>query len=726
MSGPERELPPLRVKLIGDGSSYKKMVADAKKDGEDLAQTLSKQAKAHAESLDALVKRAEKGAASRRKELQRRMRHLDKAYSQEIAGIEKTEQAWKKATKSGGKAIDDLSSAIAQGASFADAKVAKSTSNQIKNGTKLRESNIALDQAIKRGMKNASASWNTATARGAKSINSLSMAIAQGAYAAQNAVTKSTNSQIKDATRLREAHVKLDQAIKRGMKSAASRKSGGGGGGGGGRGGYGGLGDRADIYMHQSQIRGIAYAWAGPIKALSEYQSQIAMMTSFVGAGPAKKLVDDLRQSQVGRLYGDEASIAATRFLPLTKDVDKTKKILDQVGNVSGGDAERFQGIARALSQVMSQGYLQGDELEQFAERGFPMTELLAKNLKMSTAEVRKLGEQRRLSSSLILAVMEKETSAGGDYAGTMGLMSEKLGGSITAVKSLYKELQTKVMEAAEKELVSLVKVLGHYLKQVVEWVKNNQEQVRGYVLLAIKITAAVVAFHLLAMAVAYVRWMFYSFAVVATLVTGAIKLIRGAVMGLSVMLALLRGTLTLTQIAFVATWVTALGPVGAVIAGIVLVSTAIWMLISALTHEDGLMGAFTDVWEYTMAFFDWLSEQLGLSLDIDTSSFEAAIASITKAPDVNFRSLLGEGEAKKLKEPPMIDAISVKNQGANERRMEKFRAEYMNSPSNVAKDPVAKNTEKTNEILEKIHKKIGGSSHADAALGFANLVEAM
>jgi tape measure domain-containing protein len=436
--------------------------------------------------------------------------------------------------------------------------------------------------------------------------------------------------------------------------------------------------------MHRNAIISLADAWSGPIKAFSKYQSQIAMMTSFVGEGPAKKFIDDLRQSQVGRLYGDEASVAATRFLPLTKDAGKTKKILDQVGNIASGDAERFQGISRALSQVMAQGYLQGDELEQFAERGFPMTELLAKNLKISTAEVRKLGEQRRLSSSLILAVMEKETSAGGDYAGTMGRMSEKLGGVISSVMSLYTELQTKVMEAAEKEMTSYVQVLAGYLKQIVEWVRINQEQVRGYVLLAIKITAAVAAFHLLGLAVAYARWMMRSFMVVLIALMAVFRGLRVLVVGTIQILAVLRGTLALTQVGFVATWIAALGPVGAVVAAISLVVGVVSALIISLTSPGGLAGAFKYAFGVASDFFMWIAKQFGfdmekgfleaMGLGLDPKFLKDAKVEIPEAPDTDFSSLIGPGKekgsgARGSNEYKLFDSLSKHSGEYKERR---------------------------------------------------------
>ena len=341
----------------------------------------------------------------------------------------------------------------------------------------------------------------------------------------------------KDAVSLSNALNKMLR--KSGM--SGSRSSGSSGSSSGGYGGMG-LGNRADIYMHADAIRGIANAWAGPLNRLKDYQTRLASMTTFLGGqAQAKMFMGGLEQSQVGQTYGKEAALGAQRFQAHTKDAKETMDILRTVGDLAMGDEQRFHGLSRALSQVMAQKYLQGDENEQFAENEIQLHQMIADAYGLTTAEVMDLQAKRRISSEMVIAVIKKETAQGGKYAGQLGLIASGLKGAQSRLESLYAILEREVLQTVEQDLTDMVKTLSHYVAVATDWVKNNKDVVTSLAKMLIKVTAVVVAFHMIGMTVALVSWNISQLTKLTIFLTVAKRALAGTLVLLRIPLVLLR-----------------------------------------------------------------------------------------------------------------------------------------------------------------------------------------
>jgi len=215
---------------------------------------------------------------------------------------------------------------------------------------------------------------------GRKKIASLDAAIHQGVFQANQKVEASQKRQIAAARQAAAvtstARISAARQVMQGSRASrapgsARRTSGSSG---RGDGGMGFLGDRADIYMHINAVRNLASVWRAPLKALTEYQTRVAGLAPQLGGmGQAESFLKGMRGTTTGQVYGAEIPTAATRLLGANVDLQTTKELLASIGDIAGGDAERFQGLARAFSQVAAQGNLQGDELEQLAEQNFPL-----------------------------------------------------------------------------------------------------------------------------------------------------------------------------------------------------------------------------------------------------------------------------------------------------------------------------------------------------------------
>jgi len=414
---------------------------------------------------------------------------------------------------------------------------------------------------------------------GRKKIASLDAAIHQGVFQANQKVEASQKRQIAAARQAAAvtstARISAARQVMQGSRASrapgsARRTSGSSG---RGDGGMGFLGDRADIYMHINAVRNLASVWRAPLKALTEYQTRVA--------GLAPQL---MRGTTTGQVYGAEIPTAATRLLGANVDLQTTKELLASIGDIAGGDAERFQGLARAFSQVAAQGNLQGDELEQLAEQNFPLLQLMSQRTGIAQDVLREKMAKRQITAAAVFATVKAETAQGGKYAGMLNSLSNTLGVAVQRVRAFYDALQVEVMKTVADQLVKYVNKLASGIVHVTNWVSANQDVVKSYVELALKVSAGIVLFHAIGLAVAMVSWQMHALRRILSLLYIVTMVYNGAKRILIATYFLLRGAVMAT--------VASMFICRAVMAGLVFTSYAFSAGIAFLTMS---------VWSYTM-----------------------------------------------------------------------------------------------------------------------------
>lgn len=352
-----------------------------------------------------------------------------------------------------------------------------------------------------------------------------------------------------------------------------------------GDGGMGFLGDRADIYMHINAVRNLASVWRAPLKALTEYQTRVAGLAPQLGGmGQAESFLKGMRGTTTGQVYGAEIPTAATRLLGANVDLQTTKELLASIGDIAGGDAERFQGLARAFSQVAAQGNLQGDELEQLAEQNFPLLQLMSQRTGIAQDVLREKMAKRQITAAAVFATVKAETAQGGKYAGMLNSLSNTLGVAVQRVRAFYDALQVEVMKTVADQLVKYVNKLASGIVHVTNWVSANQDVVKSYVELALKVSAGIVLFHAIGLAVAMVSWQMHALRRILSLLHIVTMAYNGAKRILIATYFLLRGAVMAT--------VASMFICRAVMAGLVFTSYAFSAGIAFLTMS---------VWSYTM-----------------------------------------------------------------------------------------------------------------------------
>lgn len=132
-----------------------------------------------------------------------------------------------------------------------------------------------------------------------------------------------------------------------------------------------------------------------------------AKLLSLTGGNEAFQLA---RQSadKLGQAVGDTASsmgrlaIAGRNISLSVKDVQSLTEAMTMLGRVGGSSGEELSSVVFQLSQAMASGRLQGDELRSVMENMPLLAQYLAKELKVGTDELKKLGEQGAITARVV------------------------------------------------------------------------------------------------------------------------------------------------------------------------------------------------------------------------------------------------------------------------------------------------------------------------------------
>lgn len=162
----------------------------------------------------------------------------------------------------------------------------------------------------------------------------------------------------------------------------------------------------------------------------------------------------------------DLASGAQT-LLAFNYDADKVMTTLRALGDISMGDAQKFQSLTLAFSQMSATGKLMGQDLLQMINAGFnPLTE-------MSRTTGKTLGElKEEMSAGAVSAQMVEDaflsaTAAGGKFNGMLEAQGQTMKGAIAQLEGAYDDMLNEMGEKSEGVVTAAVSgmssMLQHY-----------------------------------------------------------------------------------------------------------------------------------------------------------------------------------------------------------------------------------------------------------------------
>lgn len=162
-------------------------------------------------------------------------------------------------------------------------------------------------------------------------------------------------------------------------------------------------------------------------------------------------------------MTAQQLSKAAQLLLSFGESAENIIPDLQLLGDITGGEVNRFNMLALAFAQVGANGKLMGQDLLQMVNAGFNPLRIMSQTTGKSMGELRKEMEMGRISFQMVAQAMKDAASEGGRYFGLMEQQSQSLNGRLSTLGDTWEQVSKNIgdfflpmAKAAVNSLISM------------------------------------------------------------------------------------------------------------------------------------------------------------------------------------------------------------------------------------------------------------------------------
>ncbi len=236
--------------------------------------------------------------------------------------------------------------------------------------------------------------------------------------------------------KMREANGRFVAGAKSGFASAES-------GAGGSVAGLGGLlAKLGGAFAVFEGFKGIAKMGAD----LEQTRIQFETFTGTAAKGNAV-LADLQKFAQVTPFEDNQVIAAGRQLLAFGEDAQSLNPILTKLGNISSATGKDFNELVSLYGKNKLSGIIQGEDLNQLNDSGIPVMESLARQLGVTTGQVRKMGAEGKISFSMLNTAFDELGGPAGKWGDLMDKQSKTLAGRWSSLMGFAQNLGGKLGE---------------------------------------------------------------------------------------------------------------------------------------------------------------------------------------------------------------------------------------------------------------------------------------
>jgi tape measure domain-containing protein len=223
-------------------------------------------------------------------------------------------------------------------------------------------------------------------------------------------------------------------------------------------------------------VVGIGVAAVKSAADIEMLETQFEVMLG--SATKARDMMEDLNKFSLVTPFEPKQLAKATQVLlnfgVASNDIMKT---LQMLGDVSGGNTEKFASLALVFGQIQSTGRLMGQDLLQLINAGFNPLQVISKKTGKSVAVLKEEMSKGKISADDVTEAFKLATSEGGMFFQSMQKGSKTLKGVFSTVKGAI----DLALAAIGKEMLPILKEFSQEVIKIadetVKWVKLNRDQ---------------------------------------------------------------------------------------------------------------------------------------------------------------------------------------------------------------------------------------------------------
>lgn len=215
------------------------------------------------------------------------------------------------------------------------------------------------------------------------------------------------------------------------------------------------------------------------INVRSQFQTADTAIQTLLGSkSKADQLMSQVREyAKISPLEFSDVTAATQMMLGFNIEAEKVPRFLSAIGDISMGEAQKFNSLTLAFSQMSATGKLMGQDLNQMINAGFNPLQQIADTTEKSIADLKKEMSDGKISAEMVQQAFVNATSEGGKFYG----MSENASKTITGQMSMLQDsIDMAFNEMGEKSEGIIMDGI-----QLATWLVDNYEKV-GKVILSV------------------------------------------------------------------------------------------------------------------------------------------------------------------------------------------------------------------------------------------------
>lgn len=176
-----------------------------------------------------------------------------------------------------------------------------------------------------------------------------------------------------------------------------------------------------------------------------------------------------------------QLSKAAQLLLSFGESAENIIPDLKLLGDITGGEVNRFNQLSLAFAQVGANGRLMGQDLLQMVNAGFNPLQIISQKTGRSMGELRKEMEEGRISFQMVAQAMQEAASEGGRYFGLMEQQAGSLNGLLSTNADTWEQVAKNIgdmflpmAKAAVQGLINLGSAILDLQNKMRQTVKQN------------------------------------------------------------------------------------------------------------------------------------------------------------------------------------------------------------------------------------------------------------
>ena len=209
---------------------------------------------------------------------------------------------------------------------------------------------------------------------------------------------------------------------------------------------------------------------------------EISFQTLLGSKAKADQLFGEIRQFAVQTpMQLKDLASGAQMLLSFNVEADRVMQILRAIGDVSMGDAQKFNSLTLAFSQMSSTGKLMGQDLLQMINAGFNPLSVISEKTGKSIGVLKEEMAAGKISAEMITQAFIDATSEGGKFFNMLEKQSHGINGAISNLKGAWDDMLNDLGEGSQEAITGTVEGLTNLVKHYDEVGKTIMELVAAY-----------------------------------------------------------------------------------------------------------------------------------------------------------------------------------------------------------------------------------------------------